>query len=537
MAKKFFVLGIGGTGMRCIESLIHLCGIGMFDDTDLHLLALDTDKNNGNFARLKAVKDAYLKVKSLDAKNRTANKDTFFSANLKYYEFSPNYEEKSSFKDVFGYGDTQYNQREKTDLADLVFSDDVEGFNLRHGYRAQTHLGSMMMYHSIIEEAKKTRKNQLQDFLQALINAAQNGHPRVFILGSVFGGTGASSIPIIPQAISEAANILSNGSVDVLNSAFFGSTLLTAYFNFKVPSEAERNEQKIIATSDKFAMNSQAAMMFYQDDATVKATYQKFYMMGTPGLDWNPMQKNSDAINETITGGDKQKNDSHYIELLAACAALDFYSIDESRLNVNKEEQTTDYQYRSVNDDGKLEFQDFVGQDRAEEFAKKFGMLVISSILCNDTDYDFVAGLQSGDQHIEGFSDVNVVQINGLKDYFALFHFGLDKEDRLTEGWLRQLYRSAGQGDNFVFNSEIFTPEKRKELSKCDWNKKLYKEDGVGKDNHFSASAIKPKFNEFKKAFLKIYEGKSNEAASLTNRHEQLLKQMYDTLVSLYQFK
>ena len=95
---------------------------------------------------------------------------------------------------------------------------------------------------------------------------------------------------------------------------------------------------------------------------------------------------------------------------------------------------------------------------------------------------------------------MNVEQINGLKDYFALFHFGLDKEDKLTEGWLRQLYRSAGQGDNFVFNSEIFTPEKRKELSKCDWNKKLYKEDGVGKDNHFNASAIKPKFNEFKKA-------------------------------------
>ena len=47
MAKQFFVMGIGGTGMRCIESLIHLCAMGMFDDTEIHLLALDTDKNNG----------------------------------------------------------------------------------------------------------------------------------------------------------------------------------------------------------------------------------------------------------------------------------------------------------------------------------------------------------------------------------------------------------------------------------------------------------------------------------------------------------
>ena len=537
MAKNFFVLGIGGTGMRCIESLIHLCAMGMFDDTDVHLLALDTDKNNGNFARLKAVKDAYLNVKSTDAKSRTAHKDAFFSANLKYYEFSPNYEEKSTFKDVFNYGATQYNERLKADLADLVFSGEVEGFNLRHGYRAQTHLGSMMMYHSIIEEARKTRKNQLQEFLQALIIAAQNGNPRVFILGSVFGGTGASSIPIIPQAISKAASNVS-GTVDVLKSAYFGSTLLTAYFNFKVPSEFERSEHKIIASSDKFAMNSQAAMMFYQDDATVKATYQKFYMLGTPGLDWNPMQKNAEAINKTITGGQDQKNDSHYIELLAACAALDFFNLDKSRLEVNKESQAIDYQYRSINDNGKLEFQDFVGQNRSEEFAKKFGMLVIASILCNNADYDFVFGLQSGNQHIEGYRDVDVNQINSLKDYFALFHFGLDDEDKLTEGWLRQLYRSAGQDDNFVFNSEVFTPEKRKELSKCDWNKKLYKDDGIGKDNRFSVPLIgSSKFNEFKKAFLKIYEGKNNESASLTNRNEQVLKQIYDTLVSLYQFK
>ena len=58
MAKDIFVIGIGGTGMRCIESFIHLCAIGMFDDTNVHLLALDTDKDNGNFRRLRDLKGA-----------------------------------------------------------------------------------------------------------------------------------------------------------------------------------------------------------------------------------------------------------------------------------------------------------------------------------------------------------------------------------------------------------------------------------------------------------------------------------------------
>ena len=90
MAQQYFVLGIGGTGMRCIESLIHLCGMGMFDDTDIYILALDTDKDNGNFARLKEVKESYVKAKGTDASQRTALSDTFFSANIHYYEFSPN---------------------------------------------------------------------------------------------------------------------------------------------------------------------------------------------------------------------------------------------------------------------------------------------------------------------------------------------------------------------------------------------------------------------------------------------------------------
>lgn len=539
MARKFFVLGIGGTGMRCIESLIHLCAMGMFDDTDLYLLALDTDKNNGNFARLKAVKDAYLNTKSLDASSRTAGKDSFFTANLKYYEFSPNYEVKSTFKDVFGYGDTQYTDQRKTDLADLVFSKDVENFNLRHGYRAQTHLGSMMMYHSIVEAAKDHRPNQLQKYLQELISASQNGCPRVFILGSVFGGTGASSIPIIPQAISEAAAALSNGSADIMKSAYFGSTLLTAYFNFKVPSETERNEQKIIATSDKFAMNSQAAMMFYQDDATVKATYQKFYMMGTPGLDWDPMQKTSDKVSKTITGGEAQKNDSHYIELLAASAALDFYNMEGSVLQNNKDNFSADYVYRSINDNGKFEFQDFVGQARATEFAKKFGMLTVASILCNNPDYDFIAGLQSKDQRIDGYEDVNVEQIRSLKDYFTLFHFQVEDNNSLSEGWLRQIYRSAGQGDNFLFAPEIFTADSKKEMNKADWNKKLFKEEGVGKDNIFKTGIGlgDQKFNKFKEAFVKMnVEGKNTGSDIFTNRLEQIIKQVYDTLVSIYQF-
>ena len=507
---------------------------GMFDETEIHLLALDTDKNNGNFSRLKEVKEAYTLSKGLDAANRVSHKDTFFSANLRYYEFSPNYGEKSTFKAVFNYGDTQYNHREETDLADLVLSEKVEDFNLRHGYRAQTHLGSMMMYHSIIETAHSRANCDLKLFLNELIKASQNGNPRVFILGSVFGGTGASSIPIIPQAISRAAEIMSNGAANVLKSAYFGATLLTAYFSFRTPSGSELDNQKIIATSDKFALNSQVAMMFYNDDATVKSTYQKFYMMGTSGIEWDPMKREGENVNETITGGALQKNDSHYIELLAACSALSFHNEEEKVLSQNKSLIKTDYEYRAVNEDGKFDFQDFAGQNRAEEFAKKFGLLIAFSLFCNGSD-DFVESIRSGGhKEIQEFKGIDVNQVMSLKNYFRLF-FAKRDGDNLLEGWVRQIHRSAGGGDKFLFNANMFSSLTYKALMKTDWNRCLYRSEGVGKDNYYKTGLFGSKFNSFKDMFIKTRDS-NKEWQKITNNGEQLYKLVYDTLSKLYNF-
>ncbi len=536
MAQQFFVMGIGGTGMRCIESLIHLCAMGMFDNTEIHLLALDTDKNNGNFSRLKELKEAYVNSKNLDKTKRTPLSNTFFSADIKYYEFSPDYQKKSTFNDVFNYGGVKYKNPEEAAIADLALTSNVENFNLRHGYRAQTHLGSMMMYHSIIEEARSNTSNDMKSFLQELIQAATNSNPRVFILGSVFGGTGASSIPVIPQAISKAAEIISNGASTILNKAYFASTLLTAYFNFKTPSPNELTNQMVIATSDKFALNSQVAMMFYDDDTTVKNIYQRFYMMGTDNQAWDPMERDKDKIKETITGGSEQKNDSHYIELLAACAALDFLNVDESELKECKKTCTPNYVYRAIADSAKFNFMDFVGntEKKDEEFAKRFGMLIAFYFLCNDSSIDFVEGVRSG-QHkeISGFGNIAINQVKNLKDYFSLFNVHCKANGEIDEGWLRQLHRSAGGGDKFLFNPRLFAFSNVSQMRKYDWNKNLYRKDGVGKDWAFSVNIFGSRFDTFKKEFIKKMND-SSTTTSIVDPGERLYELIYKTLCTIY---
>ncbi len=534
---NIFVIGIGGTGMRCIEAFTHLCAIGMFDSTDVHLLALDTDKDNGNFTRLKNLKEAYIKTKGVN-KKQFALQDTFFSANLHYYQFSPDYSVLSTFDALYNYGDSKFRDPEKAAIADLLFTDGAKAFDLKHGYRAQTHLGSMLMYHSIINEIKQNDKSDLRRFIQELITASNSGSPRVFILGSVFGGTGASSIPIIPKAIKEAAALISDAT-DIERNAYFGATLLTSYFSFPLPGDKEKQQQKVIATSDKFALNSQAAMMFYEADETVKKTYQKFYMMGTEGMEWQP----SKVKDKTITGGESQENDSHYIELLAAFAAYHFFNSPEegtdgaqlSGLRDLKLEKRVEYLYRTFNENGKIDFIDFVGSEKKEELAKKIGLFTAMSYLALLESYDFFVQAQTGDLKkvkIEGYEDIDAEEVKNLKRYMSLYHFSV-QNGAIKDGWLRQVHRSAGGGDKFLLHPDIFGCSSIKEFDKFDFNEKIFQKNSDFESYKFKTGLFGSIYNNFLDAFVK----KSQEPESITNKSEKLIKRTYDTLCRLYNFK
>jgi hypothetical protein len=355
-------------------------------------------------------------------------------------------------------------------------------------------------------------------------------------LGSVFGGTGASSIPIIPKAIKEAAALISDAT-DIERNAYFGATLLTSYFSFPLPNDSDKAKQKVIATSDKFALNSQAAMMFYEADETVKKTYQKFYMIGTESLDWQP----SKVKDKTITGGESQENDSHYIEFLAAFAAWHFFNTQEQGTDTSqlagledlKREMKAEYLYRTFNENGKIDFTDFVGSECKEEFAKKIGLFTAMSYIVLLEKYDFFEQAQTGGLKkvkIEGYEDIDKEEVNALKKYMSLFHFA-NNNGEIREGWLRQVHRSAGGGDKFLLNPAIFGCNTIKEFEKFDFNDTLYQKNSDFENHKFSTRWPSTIIGKFYEGFIK-----ASEPESITNKNEKLIKRTYDTLCKLYEF-
>ena len=488
MNDKLFVIAIGGTGMRCLEAFTHLCAIGMFDNQEIDVLTLDTDQTNGNKAKVEELIRLYSRIKtSGNTEGGTPNANTFFSAKLNLYRYWTNYSDpgRENYKNLSKITIGTPEQQKKNKLISDLFLDthSVQEFNLAHGYRAQTHLGSMLMYHGIVEAARniakgtnvKPEERELESFVAKLEQAGANS--RIFILGSVFGGTGASSIPIIPKALQDFVKIRSGGKSDIdFTKAKFGATLLTEYFTFKKPDKKQMStkDDSIIADSSFFPLNSQAALQFYQGDPTVKKCYKILYHIGWPIVS---KKIDEEGKEKTETGGKDQKNPCHITELLTACAAYDFFT---RKKGMEDSKTDAEYVYKAVefyDNSFNFSFNDFVGNENkaGETFANRLGAffsLAHISLTVN--------GAATGDTGIKGFinrcAKQKLPQYNNITDeectdinkYFMQFAYTFDKE-KFVPGWLYQIRSTVAPG-TFMFDSKAF-PDTHAELKKLDVGK------------------------------------------------------------------
>lgn len=478
-SNNLFVIGIGGTGMRCLEAFTHMCAMGMFDGKEINILTLDTDQLNGNKNRTENLIRKYNSIKNTSAvPGGLPNMDTFFSAKLNLYRFWTDYTTPSreKFKNISQLHNDPNGENKL--LAELFLDENVQEFNLAHGYRAQTHLGSYLMYHAIVEAARniesgkneQSHEKEFGTFLQKIYDAGSDA--KIFVFGSIFGGTGASSIPVIPKALNDALNVMGGNKMGLSKEAHFGSTLLTEYFSFKKPDAEQKKskENSIIADSSFFPLNSQAALQFYQNDPTVETTYKRMYHIGWPISSEDFSKKSNEK--KTITGGESQKNPCHITEFLCACAAFDFFNTK------NMTNDTAEYVYKSVRfKDGimDLSLNDFIGDgERGKLFARKFAgftafmHLALTKNLGGSGDNGIKGFLNRLEkQNIFNYTSIGEKYTLDLNEYLKSFGYYFDN-NVFKPGWLYQV-RSTVTG-KFVLSDDSFT-QNPKELAKLDVGK------------------------------------------------------------------
>jgi hypothetical protein len=148
---------------------------------------------------------------------------------------------------------------------------------------------------------------------------------RVFVVSSIFGGTGAAGYPIIVKNIRNAANNAQINNRGDLRDARIGALTVLPYFN------VQQDDNSPISRGD-FISKTKSALFYYHDNLTglrqngVDLPLSKInacYYLGDQ-VPSNPY------FNDP--GGNGQRNDAHLVEFVGALSVLDFLAIPDEQL-------------------------------------------------------------------------------------------------------------------------------------------------------------------------------------------------------------
>tara|TARA_B110000503_G_scaffold107061_1_gene159932 strand:+ start:3887 stop:5431 length:1545 start_codon:yes stop_codon:yes gene_type:complete len=307
---KNFIIGIGGTGAKCLEHLLHCCSAGL-GPKNLWAGMVDQDEANGNVSRTKILLSKYMNLRS--SLHNEAGHDLAKDSNLFKTHITANNDAvwlplkgaDPTLEEVIHY---ELLKPEVKGLMDCLYDPDELKQNLSEGFRARPNIGAAAML--------ATTGNEDDPFWSQIykaIDAARGGEEvRVFIISSIFGGTGASGFPNIARRIKQIQK-----EKNVTSNFHLGGALMLPYFNYDVPEE--NMEGELYAKPEEFLDQTKGALQYYAKLFEYDKIFDQVYVTG-----WDPLTK----LPNFKMGGNLQNNPPLFPELYAALGALKFFSED-----------------------------------------------------------------------------------------------------------------------------------------------------------------------------------------------------------------
>jgi hypothetical protein len=301
---KLYIFAIGGTGSRVLKSLSYLLASGVKCDADTIIpIVIDPDEANGDVSLSTNIMRSYQKIRehlSFD----TETKNQFFKTSIDSQ--TPNFRIKvensnKKFKDYI-----EYSSLDKTNkaLTSILFSDKNLEATMDVGFKGNPNMGSVVL-------------NQFQESenFKSFASSFSAGD-RIFIISSIFGGTGASGFPLLLKNLRQASTNLNNHQL--LRDSNIGAISVLPYFGVKKDSSSAIEKSTFIS-------KTKAALHYYEHG--VNNDVDTMYYIGD---DLNKDYENNE-------GSTAQKNDAHFIELASALSILNFANSKPTDSNEVKE--------------------------------------------------------------------------------------------------------------------------------------------------------------------------------------------------------
>lgn len=321
---RLFIFAIGGTGARVLKSLAMLLAAGIKPSSQQEFeivpIIIDPHKSNEDLKRTERLLGNYqfiTKEIGLDngffstkivTLNNLVSSENRLSGN---FTFNLQQVARTKFRDYIDFN--QLDESNKA-LADILFSG--KSINKRGeevslldtemdiGFVGNPNIGSVVL-------------NQFKDSEEFGEFASNfNKDDRVFIVSSIFGGTGAAGFPTILKNIRDAVNNKKINSKGFLQDAKIGALTVLPYFNL------EKDENSPIQKSD-FIAKTKSALYYYKDNVTGNNSVNCLYYIAD---DYSGKPYKNDP------GDNGQKNNAHFVELASALAVIDFLELSDSEL-------------------------------------------------------------------------------------------------------------------------------------------------------------------------------------------------------------
>ena len=215
----YYAIGIGGTGAKCLESLIHLAAAGMMPNKqeDLYVLFVDPDEANGSLARAVATLNHY---KTFSTNPQLAQpqllQTEIISAKSPVWTPFNKDNPNPSLEDFVRYNDLRTKKNPAAELFEVLYSKKEREAKLDKGFRGHPSIGASVM-------AQTVKLGADDPWLTFRTLVAKDTDAKVFLAGSIFGGTGASGFPTIAELVKDE---LKNKKVQI------GGALILPYFTF-----------------------------------------------------------------------------------------------------------------------------------------------------------------------------------------------------------------------------------------------------------------------------------------------------------------
>lgn len=345
---KLYIFGIGGTGSRVIKAMTMMFTAGLKLPNNFNQVVpiiIDPDSSNGDMVATKNMLKRYC-----DIRNKIGSPKSFYQQQLisvselngipnggsNPFELGISGTSQNNFGQFISVQTMSHNPNQDDDDQSFVktlYSEANLNANLSVGFKGNPNMGAVVLSQIV----------KSQDFL----DFCQTFKPgdAIFIINSIFGGTGAAGFPLLLKNLRANANIPNNQAI---NNAVIGGITYLPYYTLAQPSEGYQT-----VNPNTFDEKAKVALEYYNTTIINTNQIERIYFVGN---------QNNQNVQNYSEGGSTQRNDAHFLEMAGAMAIYNFCA------NPPTPKQTTqvmEFGIKSDSDANGIAFQDLDVNDES----------------------------------------------------------------------------------------------------------------------------------------------------------------------------